>query len=172
MAGTVHGLLNELSARLPELEWKLANLHAFNPLSLPKGLFQTANTPDASAFIAEVKKDIDRLARRNDLQSAHFVAERIKQKINVLVSLCQLHDKSSLRAEKPDYTLPRIMTRQQWLQSLEHEMEVLSHQQQALFNRQQKHLDAEAQLALQAELGALEKRLTLLRETYQKAVTT
>lgn len=64
------------------------------------------------------------------------------------------------------------MTRQQWLQSLEHEMEVLSHQQQALFNRQQKHLDAEAQLALQAELGALEKRLTLLRETYQKAVTT
>lgn len=58
MAGTVHGLLNELSARLPELEWKLANLHAFNPLSLPKGLFQTANTPDASAFIAEVKKTL------------------------------------------------------------------------------------------------------------------
>ncbi|MDX1837815.1 hypothetical protein DIZ81_09090 [Legionella taurinensis] len=171
MTSTVQGLLNELNARLPELEWKLANLHAFNPLSLPKGLFQTANAPLASAFIAEVKHDIDRLAERDDLQTARFVAERIKQKINVLVTLCQLNEKSRAPIEKPGYTLPRIMTRQQWLQSLENDLEVLRNQHQALLNRNQKNLDAEAQLRLQAELGELEKRMTLLRETYQKAIT-
>ncbi|QRN02692.1 hypothetical protein GH742_01725 [Legionella sp. MW5194] len=171
MTSTVQGLLNELNARLPELEWKLANLHAFNPLSLPKGLFQTTNGSLAGAFIAEVKHDIDRLAERDDLQSARFVAERIKQKINVLVNLCQLNEKVRTPIEKPAYTLPRIMTRQQWLQSLEKDLDALGHQHQALLNRHQKNLDAEAQLRLQAELGELEKRMTLLRETYQKAIS-
>lgn len=165
-------LLAELSGRLPELEWKLGNMgKVFSSKSLPKSLFRLGMGASSRAYVEEIKTDIQILGQRRDQSSALFLAGRIRQKINVLVALCQL----DTTLEKPDtninYNMDRLATRQQWLQSLTEEISILDQQLQALRSTHKKLIgqDPASQLNLQAELGRVEKRLTLAQETYKKA---
>ena len=80
---TIEQLLLALKARLPELEWKvssLVNAH-FSTKSLPRGLFHSQGDASASAFINEIKADIQNLAAQKNQSCAYYLAQRINQKI-------------------------------------------------------------------------------------------
>ena len=160
-----------LSARLPELEWKLSVLHSvFNPNRLPRGLFLSQFEFTPQSCIDEIKADLRVLSDHKNERSAHYLAERISKKINVLVQLCKVPVK---KHSPTTFGVQSISTRQQWLQTLEDDISRLSEQQRALtasFSRLQMGVDPQAVLSLQAELGEVERCLTLARETLTRAI--
>lgn len=165
-------LLADLSSRLPELEWKMKGLGPSFPVhNLPRGLFHTPFGFTGANCIAEIKADILTLSRQKNQRSSTYLALRIQQKINVLVGLCQINKNKPQPEEKASFGLSMLSTRQQWIASLEQEVESLSLQQQALLraSEQMKQTpNTQAQLSLQKELGELEKQLTLAREALAK----
>ncbi len=166
-------LLADLEARLPELEWKFATLGiVLSPNSLPKGLFYLRQATTASACVAEIKDDIQALTLQKNESSSYYLAKRIHQKINVLVILCQIQANKPKKEEKIHFGVKQLSTRQQWLQTLENDIRILKAQQQALtktLQQMQSQAHAQAILNLQAELGKLEKHLTLAQETYARS---
>lgn len=167
-------LLTELSARLPELEWKISGLSvSLSSHNLPKGLFRHGIELTGSGCIDEIKEDIHKLSQQKTERSAHFLAERIKQKINVLVALCQIDSKKNKPQMKESFGLTMLSTRQQWIQNLEAEINTLARQQQAMTKSLQQMTrgsNPSAILTLRAELGEVERRLTLAQETLNQAV--
>jgi hypothetical protein len=160
-------LLLRLTERLLELEWKIERLHPFPYQSLPVGLFrQQSNT--GLACIAEIKSQIELLSSQANLQCQSYLAEKILQQINVLVALCGLENTRPKQAKANSFDLRAITTRQQRIQDLEAELQKLGLQQQAMqqtLMQMQKAASPLAILNAQKELGALEKRLTLARDT-------
>jgi hypothetical protein len=175
MANYIKDLAADLMARLPELEWKIANL---NPTlfskSIPKRLFRTSNLVPLECM-NELKADIRALTKQNSDVCAHYIAEQIKQKINVLVGLCKIEKKQEKLSEHLPLSINMLSTRQQWLRELEQNIEILTKQQQALFKTlsamQSNKKDSSILLNLQSELGAVEKHLTLAKETLSKATS-
>ncbi|MCW8409582.1 hypothetical protein OQJ13_11435 [Legionella sp. PATHC035] len=168
-------LLSQLMARLPELEWKISELGPFfSSQRLPKGLFRLDAEISGAACIAEIKADIHALGKQQNKRSAFYLAERIRQKINVLVVLCQMHQGKSKPEEKPSFGIKMLSTRRQWINDLETEVKTLEEQQQAM-TKALEHLrhnpNANAILHLKAELGEVERRLTLAKETLNRAVS-
>lgn len=166
-------ILSELRARLPELQWKIAQLgRAFSVHQLPRGLFRPGVFLTGRGCVEEIQADIDALLLQHHEKSACFLAERIKQKIDVLVTLCQINAKKSNSEQPEPFSVNKLSTRQQWLQNLELEIEQLGRQQQALTRSlQQMNLagNTTAVLTLKSDLGVIEKRLTLARETLNQA---
>ena len=162
-------------ARLPELEWKVSNL---NPIlfskSIPKRLFRSSNLNPLSC-INELKLDIQTLAKQNSDTSTLYLAEQVKQKINVLVGLCKIEKKQEKLSEHLPLGINMLSTRQQWLRGLEHDIEVLTQQQQALIKTlstmKSNNKDPSILLNLQSELGSIEKRITLAKETLRNATS-
>lgn len=166
-------LLTGLIARLPELEWKISGLGIANH-SLPKGLFRTYRETNGSAYVAEIKEDLQSLSQQKNARSALYLAERIRQKVNVLVALCHMHKRRNKSEEKVYFGVKMLGTRQQWINDLEADIHVLETQQQAMHKTLEQMLrgnNAEAILQLKAELGEIERRLTLARETLNRAVS-
>lgn len=168
-------LLNKLIARLPELEWKINGLDmSFLSHSVPRGLFRTNSESTAAMFIAEIKADIHALSKQTNKRSAFYLAECIRQKINVLVVLCQIHHRKNKPEGKNYFGIKMLSTRQQWISDLEIEIEALSTQQQAMIKslaQLQHQQDSNSLLNLKAELGEVERRLTLAKETLNRAVS-
>lgn len=168
-------LASDLIARLPELEWKTCQL---NPIlfskSIPKRLFRATNLNPVEC-INELKADIHLLKKQKGEMSALYLAEQIKQKINVLVGVCKIDKKQEKLSEYLPLGINMLSTRQQWLRGLEQEVDVLTQQQQALLKRlasmKSNHKDASVMLNLQAELGSIEQRLTLAQEALSNATT-
>lgn len=169
----INDLLADLSARLPELEWKISGLNAnFSSNSFPRGLFQPSYEMTGASCISEIKSDINALSRQKNQRSADYMAKRIQQKINVLVMLCQIQKKNKPQA-KEQFGLNSLSTRQQWIQSLEQDVHVLDVQHQALlrtFDQIKPKGDTPTLLGVQKELGEIEKRLTLAREALSRAI--
>jgi hypothetical protein len=168
-------LLNQLKSRLPELEWKITEIDSFYlNQRLSKGLFRLGAEASGAAFIAEIKADIQSLSLQQNKQSAFYQAQRIQQKINVLVTLCQMHQKKNKKEEKVYFGVSMLSTRQQWIRDLEMKITTLVAQQQAM-NRALKQFnhvaDAHAILQLKADLGEVERRLTLAQETLNRAIS-
>ncbi|KTD28074.1 MULTISPECIES: hypothetical protein [Legionella] len=165
-------LLQELASRLPELEWKISALGtALSMTSLPKGLFRPRLEMTAATCINEIKEDIQALAEKRTPLSAYYLAQRIQQKITVLVTLCQLQANKPKVEERPNFGINSISTRQQWLQSLEQEIHRLTAQREAMartLQQLQNKGNIEAVLQLKVELGEVEKRLTLAQETFAR----
>jgi hypothetical protein len=163
-------LLERLTERLPELEWKINSLGArFSSNSLPRGLFRQRLEMSAATCIDEIKADILHLAHQKSEYSAFYLAERIEQKISVLVTLCHLQTNKPKTEETIRFGLDKISTRQQWLQTLEKEIDLLILQQQAMIKTLEQIKASgnnQAVLQIQAQLGELEKRLTLAKETF------
>lgn len=169
-------LLSQLMARLPELEWKISELGSFfSSQRLPKGLFRTdSGLNGGAACIAEIKADIHALGAQKNKRSAVYLAERIRRKINVLVVLCQMHQGKAKPEEKPVFGIKMLSTRRQWINDLELEIKTLEEQQQAM-TKALEHLrhnhNPSAILHLKAELGEVVRRLTLAKETLNRAVS-
>lgn len=171
----INELLSELSSRLPELEWKLSNLGAFfSRRSLPRGLFSSNMELSGAACIEEIKSDIKVLSEQKNTRSAQYFAERIQQKINVLVSLCQINAKKNKPEGAVYFGVKMLSTRQQWIKTLENDIETLVTQQQAMLNALEQNklsTNVEVMLSVQAELGEVERRLTLAKEELKRAVS-
>lgn len=167
-------LLVELSSRLPELEWKISKLsHTISRHNLPRGLFNPGVELTSASCIAEVKADIYALSQHQNERSAHYLAERIKQKINVLVTLCQINSRKYKTEEKTSFGLTMLSTRQQWIQNLEKDIETLTVQQQSMNNalsNMKSDINPVVILSLKAELGEVERRLTLAKEKLAQAI--
>ncbi|KTD07448.1 hypothetical protein [Legionella jamestowniensis] len=160
---TVSLSLDELEARLPELEWQMSSFgHTISTKILPKGLFRLPETASATAFINDIKTDLKRLANHQNEQSGFYLAQKIQQKINVLIALCRLEVNPAPR--QSNY-LSMITTRQHYVEELGKEKELLLQQRQALINRLEQTNDLGTRLNLNAEVGEIEKRLTLVQET-------
>lgn len=174
-AETSNELLSQLMERLPELEWKISELGSFfSSHQLPKGLFHFNADASGSACIAEIKADIHALSKQQNMHSAFYLAERIRQKINVLVVLCQMHQGKNKSKEKVYFGIKMLSTRQQWINELEMEIHTLLEQQQAMAKTLvylRHNRNSGAILHLQAELGEVERRLTLAKETLNRAVS-
>lgn len=168
-------LLSKLMARLPELEWKINGLGmCFIGHSLPKGLFRVRAESTATMCIAEIKADIQELAKQTNKRSAFYLAECIQRKVNVLVVLCQIHYRKNKPERKNYFGIKMLSTRQQWINDLETEIDALSIQQQAMVKslEELQHLEnSKTFLNLKAELGEVERRLTLVKETLTRAVS-
>lgn len=166
-------LLEELEARLPELEWKLNSLgQSWSIRSLPRGLFRPSTQASGQACIAEIKADMQTLACQQSEYSAYYLAQRIDQKIKVLVSLCQQKSKQKTTVKEFNFGLQSISTRQQWLQSLAKDLTRLEEQQRAMLlavEQMQQRGDTQALLNLKMDLGEIEKQLTLAKEAFSHA---
>ena len=163
-------LLQQLIARLPELEWKISYFGpSLSTKTLPRGLFSSHLEMNAANCIAEIKADIQKLAGQKNENSAKYLAARIEQKISVLVTLChlQMNKPKSKVEQKVKFSLNQISTRQLWLKDLEVEINRLTEQQNSLTKTlEELKIRGENQgvLQLQAELGELQKRLTMAKE--------
>ncbi|MCL9683277.1 primosomal replication protein PriC [Legionella maioricensis] len=170
----INELLAELTSRLPELEWKVNGLSSLiSGQNVPRGLFRSSNELTGSACVEEIKADIQALSHQKNERSAHFLANRIKQKVNVLVALCQIDSKKNKVEEKTHFGVKMLSTRQQWIENLEIEVSTLEKQQQAiakaLTQMKRTNANAAAILTVQSELGVVQKRLTLAREALNQA---
>ena len=168
----IQELSDDLITRLPELEWKLTHLNpALFIKALPKNVFRTQDLT-ALACINELKVDLHALGRQRHERSAEYLAQHLKQKIFILVGICRVK-KNKVANKTPDLSIKMLSTRQQWLQALEQEVEVLKKQKEA-FNKCLLQIrpakeDPSVLLNLRVELGALEKKLTLAEESLNKA---
>lgn len=76
--------------------------------------------------------------------------------------------------EKVSFGIKMLSTRQQWINDLEMEINKLVAQQQAMTKALEHHRhshNSSAILHLKAELGEVERRLTLAKETLNRAVS-
>lgn len=167
-------LLGELTARLPELEWKINNLApaAFSSKTIPRGLFNSYKELNPKVCIDEIKNDLLLLNTTKSQYSSLYLAEKIQRKINLLVTLCQLDKKRKKISPSPSFGLNMLSTRHQWIVELEQKVHTLESQHQAVIKtltQMEKNANLEAVLNLKSELGELERRLTLAREALQKA---
>lgn len=168
---TIQTLLDELQGRLPELEWKLGQRGGYISIkALPRGLFHIKSDITAAACIAEIRTDIQTLGKQESEYTAFYLAERIRQKINVLVMLCQARSKAPRNEERIAFGIQAISTRQQWLKSLEQDIELLKQQRLVMLNaleQMNQRGNTDGFLDLQGQLGALEKKLTMAEENYK-----
>ena len=169
----IKNLLPELIGRLPELEWKVTGL---NPIvfkhNVPKKLFRSSQELTGAICINEIKADLHLLSKQENQPAALYLAEQVKHKINVLVGLCQISNRNKKPVEPPQFNIKMLTTRQQWLQSIEDDIHALTNQQQALSKalmQMRQGIDPSAALNLKAELGEVERRLTLAQEALTKA---
>ena len=169
----LYEVLARLSARLPELEWKLSRLNTVIHIKqLPPGLFRSRIECTAQTCIDEIKTDIYAIQQQNNEHSAHYLAERVGKKINVLVRFCQQTTCKKKTEQQPRFGVQAIGTRQQWLKTMQDNIDVLNAQHQALAATLAKvttENNTQATLNLQLELGKAERRLTLAKETLTRS---
>lgn len=167
--------LGVLAARLPELIWKLeARYSVFNPKLFPRGLFNYQFEMTPRSCVDEINTDLLALSEQKNKSSARYLAERVHQKINVLVQLCLIRDDKQSSKQPPTFSVQAINTRQQWLQTLQDDIAGLQTQQQALaaaLINLQRAGDSQAILNLQVELGKVERNLTLAKDMLDRAIS-
>lgn len=171
MSENIEPVLTELTNRLPELEWQLnqVNWLSFFNENLPNTLFRCGKTTQVKAYIEEIRYDIANLANQTyESNTQQYLADTIRRKINTLVKTCQLTQRSNTPVSLEQTFITRLMSRQQQLNELESKIQDLERQQAALSKTLSKTYQTEMKLSLQAELGKLEKLLTLARETWTK----
>ncbi len=164
-------MVEQISARLPELAWKLNALGStLKANTLPPALFRARVEITPQSCIDEIKNDLTVLSQQTGQRSVNYLADRIHQKINVLVRLCQVHARKNIPQRQVHFGVQTLSTRQQWLQVMRDDITRLTEQQHALtcaLNNAKS--TPQALLQLQNELGEAERCLTLAKETYERA---
>ncbi|MCX7118070.1 MAG: hypothetical protein NTW94_09280 [Legionellales bacterium] len=165
--------LQNLSARMPELLWKLSTKYSvLNATQLPRGLFKQRLEMTPQALVDEVDANLGLLKKTTHELSAHYLAGKVSQQIHVLVRLCQRMSTPSQNASPSTFGISSITTRQTWLSTLQMDIDRLNSQQLALtqnLEKLQEGCDLQAQLNLQSELAQVERSLTLSQETLSRA---
>jgi hypothetical protein len=164
-----------LASRLPELAWRLGALYSvFSPKLFPAGLFNYQFEMTPQSCIDEIKADLRVLAQQNNERSSRYLADRVNQKITVLVQLCRIREDKPRPEKSLTFSVQAINTRQQWLQTLQDNITTLETQQQALTvtsRNLQKGGDPQAILSIQAQLGEVERCLTLAKDVLVRAIS-
>lgn len=164
---STYDILDELETRLPELEWKLRlYLNGIPKTSLPRGLFQTKDM-QATPIINEIKSDIEILKQYEQTNIGFYLAQKIRRKIYVLVNLCFEKDAQQESIPKINF-LNRLQGRQQLIQAMQNHLMKLVEQKNALLLRLNRKNVTNIQLALNKELGAIEKEITMTTEEIKK----
>ena len=162
-----------LSDRLPELVWKLGTLQGtLNPKLLGRGLFKERLEMTPQSCIDEINANLKVLKTRKEDQSARYLADRVSQQINVLVRLCQLQTDKQSTQKTVSFGVQSISTRQQWLSGLQENIEQLTAQKHALvsaLNLRKTDKNPQVVLQLQAEVGEVDRILTLAKETLERS---
>lgn len=170
----INEMIHKLSSRLPELSWKLNACYSVLPLKLlPPGLFRYQFEVTPQSCIDDIRQDLHQLSQQVHERSSNYLAEQVNKKINVLVQLCALKRDTKEAEPVSSFGVKAISTRCQWLQTLEDDILRLEAQQASLtstLNLQKMGGNPEAILRVQAELGEVERCLTLARETLKRAI--
>lgn len=171
----LNDVLTYLSSRLPELEWKLSLQNkVISPALLPRGLFRSRLELTSQTCIDEIKADLQAIKQQKNEQSALYLAERVGKKINVLVRLCQHKADKKMSERQVTFGVQAIGTRQQWLQTMQNDIDALTRQQESLESALvtlKAENNTQAILNLQVELGKAGRRLTLAKETLDRSTT-
>jgi hypothetical protein len=161
--------VHALATRIPELEWRLSKLPYIARAKLPRGLFQHdthLTWIDSRRCIESLRHDLEALQANPDDFAAHFIAQQLSRKVNVLLRIC--HESSFKEARLPVFSMQRMSTRQQWLVQLQQDITRLTAQQAALLEALSTHearlMSVDATLLLQHELGEVTRRLTEAQE--------
>lgn len=167
-------ILQTLAARLPELEWRLDEVGKIHMKTLPKGLFQSCKGEDwiePSSCIEEIKQNLATLSAMHETSAGPFLTLKISQKINVLLRVCQMHRRKVVTKGRTSFEMNQLATRQQWLETLEKEIERLLIQKTAIMAALEKNSHVPTAVsALQQELSELTRRLTLVQTTRAAAI--
>ena len=171
---TISETVKILSDRLPELVWKLGAIQGeFHSKSLARGLFKERLEMTPQTCIDEINANLSVLKTHKDDLSARYLADRVSEQINVLVKLCQLYASMQPAQKNVSFGVQSISTRQQWLSELQENINQLSAQKQAMLaalNQKKASQKPLVYLQLQAEVGEIDRRLTLARETLERSM--
>lgn len=162
--------IDELNQRLPELLWQMKSIKRIIPRShLPAGLFKNTSS-EPEAYIEDIQADIERIRVQTAPKVIHYMVEQVARKIDVLVNCCKKKPSPHSKSSKSRLSVQAISTRQQWLQDIEKEVFSLQQQEQALRKQLNTCARSDAKiLSLQAELGDIQRQLTLSNEALKKA---
>jgi hypothetical protein len=165
-------LIKQIEDRLPELAWKTSLLpHRMNLSTLPKSLFSLSVENHPSDCVHEIKRDLRRLhGLANHSQEYRYLAKRVQQKIEVLVRLCQIQLQKQSKKTVSAQLMMRLCHRKQWIVEIEKDIEELKEQYTHLQSQWKACNDTQIKLTMQADLGMLEKKITLLQEKIQRTV--
>lgn len=159
-------VLEELKKRLPELAWHLNTMSNMDVRYLPKGLFRCVafkTTLSVQLLLDEIHEDLIQLEQVDYEALQQWKAEQIRRKIHCLVYLQQNQKHHDTKTATLD--IKRLLTRQEWMTESEKEIQQLEKTRQALALALSKNKsDPAAALKIQAEIGSIERRETLLRD--------
>lgn len=167
-------ILERLNGRLPELEWMLKTRQVIiQKKQLPKGLFRDYFEPSLQSCLREIREDMNTLKHHTDERSGQFLANKILDKINVLVGIYRQKEEPPPSSKSSvHFGLRTLNTRQQWVQTLSTEIAALNAQKAAIAKTLKERTtqgDLQTALLLQGELGEIERLLTLAQETLNRA---
>lgn len=156
----VHNKLHELAWKLRQVPWGTLTS------SVPRGLFRMAQAESPTAYLEEIRADLTSLSQQVSHEpSARLIAGRIHAKVDLLVRLCVLHGQADVSTH--DFAknlMTKLVTRRQHVEAIESQIASLELQQSALKNTLATTRHVEQQLAIQSELGHLERQLTQARD--------
>lgn len=163
---------HQLLARLPELEWRLSKLNKAVTLKVAGNIFRNKNNLSNETCIDEIRYDLKRLEMPNNTISAEYLAKSVLDKINFLVRFCKINETDLSKKADREFGIKSISTRQQWLSALEEDIVKLEQQQFSINTRmsQVNKDEVDTLLGLQAALGEVSQKLTLLQEKYEQAI--
>ncbi len=172
-------MIEILTNRLPELEYRLDEIGKIWCFELPRGLFrssQYAEWMSALACVEEVHADLVHLKgllMTVSDQTSPAVLYRTQQmslKMQVLLQLCQQYRRKKTTPMKTSIHMKQLVTRQQWLDTIFQDRDRLLLQQSALTlaleqNKETPHAALAAQHALsdvKGQLSSLQQMLSTL----------
>lgn len=162
-------LMDELSGRLPELEWQLMKFKGeLSSKGLPTGLFRHHAPHLNAAYVDEIRTDLDHLKTQKNNPKGFYLAKLIERKINILVMICQQNRITcETKSNKEFFSLDLIATRKQWFDALNEKIKILTKQRDALIRileQKRNKVQEDECLMLQKEVGIAEQQLTLAKE--------
>lgn len=163
-------IVETLTSRLPELEYRLDEVGKIHSSGLPKGLFrasQFAATISSLTCIEELRADLMHLKSLLEEVSEQqspvvlYLAKQVNLKMQVLLQVCHQHRRKKMSVTKVNMEMKQLATRQQWLDSVRQERKRLLLQQSALQRALSQHQgNAHAAMTLQHALGDVETHLS------------
>jgi hypothetical protein len=164
---SVMDVLQTLTKRLPELEYRLDGIGKIRTSQLPKGLFRSAQFEESmtsSGCIEEIRSDLIRLKTLledvlDQTSPAVYLAKQVSLKMQVLLQLCQQSRRKNFE-KKTNIEIKQLVTRNEWLDNMQNERQRLIRQQAALLsaleeNKESSHVTTSLQHALDDVEGQL-----------------
>ncbi len=172
-------IVETLTNRLPELEYRLDEVGKIHSVKLPKGLFRASQFAEAISsltFIHELRSDLLHLKSLLEQASEQrspvvlYLAKQVNLKMQVLLQLCHQHRQKKINTTHTRVEMKQLATRQQWLESVRQEHKRLLLQQSALQralsqNQENSHAARTLQHALddvETHLSSIERMLSTL----------